>query len=126
MSATTTTTTTATKTAYTAEQTMMLVEAYKANPSAETVALYAEKFGKTLKSVIAKLSREGVYQKKQYVSKTGETPVKKEALATEFMELFGLSEAEADSMAKANKTALRKVLERYKAVQKSADKADAE
>lgn len=118
-------TATSAKTAYTTEQTLELVAAYKAAPTAETVSLYATKFGKTLKSVIAKLSREGVYKKKEYVSKTGEAPVKKEALATEFMELFGLSEAEADSMAKANKTALRKVLERYKALQ-AADKAAAE
>ena len=103
-----------TKTAYTAEQTVELVEAYKVEPTQETVTLYAEKFGKTVKSVIAKLSREGVYKKKEYVSKTGEKPVKKEELATEFMELFGLSEAEADSIAKANKTALKKILEKFK------------
>lgn len=102
------------KTAYTVEQTQELVAAYQEAPTQETVALYAEKFGKTVKSVIAKLSREGVYKKKEYVSKTGEKPVKKEELATEFMELFGLSEAEADSIAKANKTALKKILEKFK------------
>ena len=98
------------KTAYTAEQTLELIEAYKAEPSQETVAAFDEKFGKTVKSVIAKLSREGVYQKKEYVSKAGTKPVKKEELATELMEAFGLSEAEADSLAKANKTALQKIL----------------
>ena len=102
------------KTAYTVEQTQELVVAYQEAPTQETVTLYAEKFGKTVKSVIAKLSREGVYKKKEYVSKTGEKPVKKEELATEFMELFGLSEAEADSIAKANKTALKKILEKFK------------
>lgn len=98
------------KTAYTVEQTLELVEAYKALPTQETVAAFAEKFGKTVKSVIAKLSREGVYQKKEYVSKAGTKPVKKEELATELMEAFGLSDAEADSLAKANKTALLKIL----------------
>lgn len=104
------------KTAYTAEQTVELVTAYTAEPTQETVTLFAEKFGKTVKSVIAKLSREGVYKKKEYVSKTGEKPVKKEELATEFMELFGLSDAEADSIAKANKTALKKILDKTKAM----------
>ena len=98
------------KTAYTVEQTLELVEAYKALPTQETVTAFAEKFGKTVKSVIAKLSREGVYQKKEYVSKAGTKPVKKEELATELIEAFGLSDAEADSLAKANKTALLKIL----------------
>lgn len=98
------------KTAYTVEQTLELVEAYKAEPTQETVTAFAEKFGKTVKSVIAKLSREGVYQKKEYVSKAGTKPVKKEELATELMEAFELSDAEADSLAKANKTALLKIL----------------
>lgn len=106
----------ATKTAYTAEQTAELVAAYKASSTAETVATFAEKFGKTVKSVVAKLSREGVYQKKEYVSKTGEKPVKKDELANEFQEVFKLTEAEADSLTKANKTALAKVLNAYKAV----------
>lgn len=102
------------KTAYTVEQTLELVEAYKAEPSQETVTAFAEKFGKTVKSVIAKLSREGVYQKKEYVSKAGTKPVKKEELATELMEAFWLSDAEADSLAKANKTALLKILAKVK------------
>lgn len=102
------------KTAYTVEQTLELIEAYKAEPSQETVTAFAEKFDKTVKSVIAKLSREGVYQKKEYVSKAGTKPVKKEELATELMEAFGLSDAEADSLAKANKTALVKILAKVK------------
>ena len=103
----------ATKTAYTAEQTVELVAAYKASPTAETVATFAEKFGKTVKSVVAKLSREGVYQKKEYVSKTGAKPVKKDELADVFQKTFSLTEAEADSLTKANKTALSKILVAY-------------
>lgn len=98
------------KTAYTVEQTAALVEAYKVAPTAETVAAFAETFGKSVKSVVAKLSREGVYQKKAYVTKSGAAPVRKEELADRLQAVFGLSEAEADSMAKANKTALLKIL----------------
>lgn len=99
-----------TKTAYTVEQTTALVAAYQANPTAETVAAFAETFGKSVKSVVAKLSREGVYQKKEYTTKAGAKPVRKEELADRLQAVFGLSEAEADSMAKANKTALLKIL----------------
>ena len=98
------------KTAYTVDQTTALVAAYKAAPTAETVAVFAETFGKSVKSVVAKLSREGVYQKKAYVTKSGATPVRKEAIADELQAVFNLSEAEADSLAKANKTALLKIL----------------
>lgn len=98
------------KTAYTAEQTAALVEAYKAAPTAETVAAFAESFGKSVKSIVAKLSREGVYQKKEYTTKAGVAPVKKDAIADELQSIFNLSEAEADSLTKANKTALVKIL----------------
>ncbi len=106
----------AAKTAYTTEQASELVSAYVANPSAEVVATFAEKFGKSVKSIVAKLSREGVYQKKEYVSKTGAKPVKKDDLANEFQTKFGLTEAEADSLTKANKTALAKILNAFKAL----------
>lgn len=101
------------KTAYTPEQSVELVEAYKVSPTAETVAQFAEKFGKTVKSVVAKLSREGVYQKKEYVSKTGAKPIKKEEIADVFQLMFKLTEGEADSLTKANKTALAKILTAY-------------
>ncbi len=93
---------------YTPEQTVALIEAYKAG---ETVAVLAEKFGKTARSVIAKLSREGVYQKKEYVSKSGEKPVKKDTVADAIGKVLGLSEGEVESLAKANKTALRKIFD---------------
>ena len=63
---------------YTAEATATIVAAYKANPTKETVAEMATMFGKTPRSVIAKLSREGVYKAAEYVSKTGEKPETKE------------------------------------------------
>lgn len=97
------------KTAYTAEQTVELVNAYKAEPNAETVAAFAEKFGKTVKSVIAKLSREGVYQKKEYVSKTGEKPEKKDSVADAIGAVLKMTESEIESLTKANKTALQKI-----------------
>ena len=46
----------------------------------DTVQILAEELGKSTKSIIGKLSREGVYQKAQYVSKTGEFPITKKEL----------------------------------------------
>lgn len=108
------------KTAYTAEQAAELKAAYVAAPTAETVAAFAEKFGKSVKSIVAKLSREGVYKAKEYTTKAGEKPVKKDDLATEMQAMFDLTEAEADSLTKANKTALRKILDAVKAFEADA------
>ena len=73
-------------------------------------------FGKTTRSVVAKLSREGVYKKKEYVSKTGETPVAKDTLADKIGALCGLTEPETESLTKANKTALQKILSKVSLV----------
>ena len=94
---------------YTAEQTAEMVAAYKAAPTPETVAALAEKLGKTVKSVVAKLSREQVYQAKTYVSKTGEKVEKKDETADAIGAVLKLTESETESLTKANKTALRKI-----------------
>jgi len=100
----------ATKTVnYTAEQTAELVSAYVSAPTQETVAMFAEKLGKSVRSVVAKLSREGVYQAKTYVAKTGEKPVKKDSMADAIGAVLKLNEAEIESLTKANKTALAKI-----------------
>lgn len=94
---------------YTPEMTAELVAGYKAAPTAETVSAFAVKFGKTVKSVVAKLSKEGVYQKKEYVSKTGAKPIKKDSVADAIGEALGMTEAEIESLTKANKSALAKI-----------------
>lgn len=113
---------------YTADQTTAMVAAYVAAPTADTVNELAAQLGKTVRSVVAKLSREGVYQKKEYTTKTGEAPVKKDAHADEIAGLVGLTESEADSLTKANKTALAKIVAalQVKADQDSPDPASGE
>lgn len=91
---------------YTPEQTVKMVSDYQSGITVETIA---ESMGKTVRSVIAKLSREGVYQKKAYVSKTGEKPVKKDTVADAIGAILRLTESEIESLAKANKSALQKV-----------------
>ena len=56
---------------YTDEQTKHMIAKYQANPTRETVDKLAMEMGKTVKSVIGKLSREKVYVKKDYVTKRG-------------------------------------------------------
>lgn len=97
------------KTAYTAEQTAELVSAYVAAPTAATVESFAEKFGKTAKSVIAKLSREGVYQKAERVRKDGSKVEKKDTTADAIGAILGLSEADVSSLTKCNRSALQAI-----------------
>jgi len=92
---------------YTPEQTLAMVAQYTAGGSVETIALA---MGKSVRSVVAKLSREGVYVAKSYVSKTGERPQKKDLVADQIAQLVELTESETESLTKANKTALAKIL----------------
>jgi hypothetical protein len=93
---------------YTPEQTLQLVADYQAGVSVETLA---NTLGKTVRSVVAKLSREGVYQKKEYKTKTGETVVKKDAHADAIGAILQLPENDIESLTKANKSALRAIFE---------------
>jgi|TARA_R110000851_G_scaffold260591_2_gene413127 hypothetical protein len=62
---------------YTDEMVASMTEAYQANPTRETVDSLASKFGKTTRSIIAKLSREGVYVAQPRTTKSGEPVVSK-------------------------------------------------
>lgn len=93
---------------YTPEQTLQLVADYQAGTTPEAIA---EKLGKTVRSVVAKLSREGVYKAKTYVSKTGAPVVKKDAHADAIGAILKMTESEIESLTKANKTALEKIFQ---------------
>lgn len=94
---------------YTTEQTAQIVAAYVAAPTPETVAALAAQFEKSVRSVVAKLSREGVYQKKAYATKTGEPVQKKDATAEAIGRVLNLSEPDVDSLTKCNKAALKAI-----------------
>ena len=93
---------------YTPEQTLKMVADYQAGATVETIA---ESMGKTVRSVVAKLSREGVYQKKVYKTKTGEAVVKKDAHADAIGANLRLPENDIESLTKANKSALKAIFE---------------
>jgi hypothetical protein len=91
---------------YTPEQTLKMVADYQRGVSVE---MLAQEMGKTVRSIVAKLSREKVYEAKTYVSKTGETPIKKDVHADFIGMALGLTEADTESLTKANKVALAKI-----------------
>ena len=91
---------------YTPEQTAEMVSEYQAGTAVEAIAL---SMGKSVRSVVAKLSREKVYVAKTYTTKTGETVAKKDAVADAIGAVLKLTEAETESLTKANKTALAKI-----------------
>ena len=93
---------------YTAEQSAKLVADYQAGVSVEIIA---DNLGKTVRSIVAKLSREGVYKKKEYKTKTGESVTKKDAHADAIGAILRLPENDVESLTKANKNALKVIFE---------------
>lgn len=91
---------------YTPEQTTKMVSDYKDGITVESIA---ESLGKSVRSVVAKLSREKVYVAKTYTTKSGEPVAKKDMVADAIGSVLGLTEAETESLTKANKTALSKI-----------------
>ena len=91
---------------YTPEMVDTMKSRYSANPTRETVEELANELNKSIKSVIGKLSREGVYQKTEYLTKTGEKPVTKrelvekvaEILAVDYQALAGLEKSPKSSL----------------------------
>jgi hypothetical protein len=93
---------------YTPEQTAKIVNDYSNGTTVETIA---ENLGKSARSIVAKLSREGVYKKKVRTTKTGETVVKKDAHADAIGAILQMAENDIESLTKANKSALKAIFE---------------
>jgi hypothetical protein len=91
---------------YTPEETQYLIERYNSAPSRETVRLLAEEMKKTEKSVIGKLSREGVYQRETYKNKRGEDPVTKLEIVSDIATVLGLESEKLEGLDKAPKNVL--------------------
>jgi len=91
---------------YSPEQTARVISDYQSGVTVEQIAL---ELGKTVKSVVAKLSREGVYKKKAYVTKTGEAVIKKDTVADSIGAILNLPENDIESLTKANKSALQAI-----------------
>ena len=97
---------------YTPEQTAQIVADYQAGVTVEAIS---QALGKSARSIVAKLSREKVYKKKEYVTKSGETVQKKDEVSDYIGQALGLNEADVTSLTKANKTALKAIADFIKA-----------
>tara|TARA_B100001094_G_C18164632_1_gene791318 strand:+ start:419 stop:730 length:312 start_codon:yes stop_codon:yes gene_type:complete len=93
---------------YTEEMVSQMTEAYSANPSRETVDELAQTFGKTTRSIIAKLSREGVYIAQPRTTKSGEPVVAKSELVAQLEAHFGI---ELPTLVKAGKQDLQRLVD---------------
>ena len=96
---------------YSDEQVQLMVEKYNLTPSRETVEELAEELNKSPKSIIGKLAREGVYQKVEYVSKTGEKPITKIEIVREIAGQLDLDETHLMGLEKAPKGVLKLLCE---------------
>ena len=93
---------------YTDEMVAQMTEAYTANPTRETVDALAKKLGKSVRSIIAKLSREGVYVAQPKVTKTGEPVVRKAELVSVVEAHFGIA---LPTLVKASKADLQRLVD---------------
>lgn len=95
---------------YTEAQAKELADAYSDCDSDETraecVENFSQKFGKNVKSIRAKLVREGVYVKKAYVSKTGKKAETKDRIVEAIAGAMGVSSERLNGLEKATKPTL--------------------
>ena len=101
---------------YTEAQTAELVECYKAEATEATVKMFAEKFGKTTRSIVAKLSREGVYEAKAKTKGEGAAKAATKAeLVAQLETMFELDKGTLESLEKGSKAALEALVAAAKA-----------
>ena len=92
---------------YNAEQVNFMIEEYTANPNRETVDKLADTLNKSIKSIIGKLSREGVYQKAIYKTKTGEVPITKSEIINNIADVLVANGERLKGLEKAPKQELK-------------------
>jgi molybdopterin converting factor small subunit len=90
---------------YSPEMTATIVEGFKAGKTPEVLAT---EVGRTIRSVIAKLSREGVY--KAAAKEAGKREMLKAEMVAEISKEIGVSEEVLESLEKATGPALMAVL----------------
>lgn len=96
---------------YTKELEQKLVELYKMDTPVEDIA---QQLDTTARSVIAKLSSLGVYQKQVYLDKRGNPPKSKSELVDELARLLEVSPDRVESLEKANKAVLLLLIDKFK------------
>jgi len=92
---------------YTEEMTKKLISEYLDSPCRNTVESLSQEYNRSLKSIIGKLSREGVYQRESYKTKGGEKPVTKIELVHEIADKLNVLPEDLFGLDKAPKQALK-------------------
>ncbi|MCP4443631.1 MAG: hypothetical protein GY810_32405 [Aureispira sp.] len=93
---------------YTEQETEEIVAAYVSRPTMDMVTELSVKYRKTRKSIIAKLSKENVYIRKVYTSKSGDIPITKQEILTSIQNALGKRFNQLDKAPKATLLALEK------------------
>ena len=88
---------------YTTEIIEQISKDYLAGKTAEEIA---SSIDVPIRSVIAKLSSLGIYKKKTYINKNGETPIKKEIYLMRIADLLDVNLEMIESLEKCNKSVL--------------------
>jgi len=88
---------------YTQELTERISKEYQ---EGKPVKQLAEELGVPDRSIIAKLSALGIYQKKQYLNKRGEVPVTKQVYIDRIASMLDINAELLDSLEKTTKNAL--------------------
>ena len=96
---------------YTEEQVEMMRARYQEEPTRETVENLAEELNKSIKSIIGKLSREGIYQKAIYKTTTGEIPITKSQLIQKIADLLEIDSSKIMGLEKAPKQDIKYLYE---------------
>ena len=96
---------------YTEEHVERMRARYQEEPTRETVENLAEELNKSIKSIIGKLSREGIYQKSIYKTKTGEIPITKSQLIQKIADLLEIDSSKIMGLEKAPKQDIKYLYE---------------
>jgi len=98
---------------YTQEETDFLLDYYsQAENKQKSIEELSEKLQKPRRSIIGKLSRLGVYEKKVYLTKRGDPPITKLELVAMLAEKNGWALEELEGLEKAPKEVLKYMLEK--------------
>ena len=92
---------------YTDALTKTIIAAYNKEPTLENAKKIAVENNRTLKSIIAKLASEGVYKKKERVTKNGSPVITKMELVKKINAHFNI---EINSLVKGTKADLQKLV----------------
>lgn len=85
-------------------ETLEILKMYEAAPSWETVLDIAAKTRRTPRAIVAKLVKEGVYKKTEYVDKLGRPPITKQRMV---LDIENILDCKLLDLEKAPKETLR-------------------